>query len=83
MTLNGFDDSEWSIFELNSSLFFFPGRSVSITTTNLEPTYPWDYDLDNDIDDLDDYNDDYEDDDLAGKDKLYPSMFCFGLSSIS
>ena len=61
--------------------YFFPGRSVSITTTTLEPTYPWDYDLDNDIDDLDDYNDDYEDDDLAGKDKLYLAMFCFSLSS--
>ena len=54
---------------------------MSITTTTLEPTYPWDYDLDNDIDDLDDYNDDYEDDDLAGKDKLYLAMFCFDLSS--
>jgi hypothetical protein len=67
-------------FELKSSIFF-SGRSVSITTTTLEPTYPWDYDLDNDIDDLDDYNDDYEDDDLAGKDKLYSAMFCFGLNS--
>ena len=59
---------EWSIFELKSSKKFFPGRSVSITTTTLEPTYPWDYDLDNDIDDLDDYNDDYEDDDDSHED---------------
>ena len=52
---------------------------MSITTTTLEPTYPWDYDLDNDIDDLDDYNDDYEDDDLAGKETYIRQ--CFALTS--
>ena len=51
---------------------------MSITTTTLEPTYPWDYDLDNDIDDLDDYNDDYEDDDLAGKETYIRQ--CFALT---
>ena len=52
---------------------------MSITTTTLEPTYPWDYDLDNDIDDLDDYNDDYEDDDLAGKETYIRQCFAFTL----
>ena len=58
----------------------FSGRSVSITTTTLEPTYPWDYDLDNDLDDLDDYNDDYEDDDLAGKE--FCILQCFASASV-
>ena len=54
-----------------SSILYSTGRSVSITTATLEPTYPWDLDddedegLDDDDDDLDDDDDD-EDDDIAG-----------------
>ncbi len=59
-----------------SAVLYSTGRSFSITTTHLEPTYPWDFDLDNDDldedvdeDDEDDDDEEYEDaeDDLAGE----------------
>ena len=58
-----------------SAILYSTGRSVSIATTTLEPTYPWDYDLDPDDDDddgLDDYDDESEDpedteDNLGGR----------------
>lgn len=55
-----------------SAVLYTSGRSVSISTAQLEPTYPWDYDMDNDDDDdLDDCGEEDEDadieDDLAGE----------------
>ena len=45
-----------------SAVLYSTGRSFSITTTQLEPTYPWDYDLDNDDldEDVDEDEDEYE-----------------------
>ena len=71
-----------------SAILYSTGRSVSITTTALEPTYPWDLDSNDDdmLDDEDDddyVEDDDDDEDLAGesyvindkdKDYQHPSM---------
>ena len=65
-----------------SAILYSTGRSVSITTTALEPTYPWDLDSmedplaeddydeeeeEDDDEDYDDEDDQYEDDDLTGE----------------
>ena len=62
-----------------SAILYSTGRSVSITTTALEPTYPWDldsmedplaeddYDDEDDDEDYDEDEDQYEDDDLTGE----------------
>jgi hypothetical protein len=50
------------------ALLYSSGRSISITATHLDPTYPWDYEFDGD--DLDDAVLDAEEDyldDLAGE----------------
>ena len=69
-----------------SAILYSTGRSVSITTSALEPTYPWDLDSNEDdvLDDDDDYGDEEdEDEDLVGesyvmtdkdKDYQHPSL---------